>query len=530
MTKYILGGISVPPGTEKDEVIAAAAKKLRRAGIPAARLTIWRRSVDARKQNDIRIVYAVLFETPGTLKKETVEKHALLPASDAALAVSCGTTPLGARPIVVGMGPCGMFAALLLAEHGYRPLLIERGGDVADRVRTVEAFYAGGALDPDCSVQFGAGGAGTFSDGKLVTRIGDAHCSYVLSRFAAFGAPAEILTNAKPHIGTDVLRDVVSNIAQEITRLGGEILYRTRFLGYDEPKDGVRRIRTTRGDFETSALVLAIGHSARDTYAMLLDRGCAIEAKDFSVGMRIEHKKADIDRALYGALAGSPDLPYAEYNLSANTKTRGVYTFCMCPGGEVVSGASEAGGLCVNGMSRYARDGENSNSAVCVSVFRNDYGATPADAIAYQRSLERAAFRAGGENYNAPVCTVKDFVERRRATALGRVRPTYMNGRVTPADLSALFPTVLYDALAGGLAAFGRKIRGFDAPDALLTGLETRTSAPLRILRGENLTMLGTEDIYPGGEGAGYAGGITSAAVDGVKIALAIMAKFAPMA
>lgn len=321
----------------------------------------------------------------------------------------------------------------------------------------------------------------------------------------------------------------MSNIADEILRLGGEILYRTTFLGYDEPRGGLRRIHTTRGDFETSALVLAIGHSARDTYQMLLDRGCAIEAKNFSVGMRIEHKKADIDRALYGALAGSPDLPYAEYNLAANTKARGVYTFCMCPGGEVVSGASEAGGLCVNGMSRYARDGENSNSAVCVSVFKNDYGATPAAAIAFQRELEWAAFRAGGESYAAPVCTVRDFVERRRATALGRVQPTYMNGRVNYADLSALFPAPLYEALAGGLADFGKKLRGFDAPDALLTGLETRTSAPLRILRGDALTMCGTTDIYPGGEGAGYAGGITSAAVDGVKIALAIMARFAPL-
>ena len=529
MTKYIIGGIAVPPGTARDAVLSAAAKKLRRAGIAAANLAIYRRSVDARRQNDIHMVYAVLFETPGTLKKETVQKYALRPAADAALAVSHGTAPLGARPVVVGMGPCGMFAALLLAEHGYRPLLLERGGDVEDRVRTVENFYAGGALDPDCSVQFGAGGAGTFSDGKLVTRIGDRHCAYVLSRFAALGAPREILTSAKPHIGTDVLRRVVANIAAEITRLGGEILYRTTFLGYDEPKNGLRRIHTTRGDFETGALILAVGHSARDTYQMLLDRGCAVEAKDFSVGMRIEHKKADIDRALYGALAGSPDLPYAEYNLSANTKARGVYTFCMCPGGEVVSGASEAGGLCVNGMSRYARDGENSNSAVCVSVFKKDYGATPAAAIAYQRSLERAAFLAGGENYNAPACTVKDFFERRRATGFGRVRPTYMNGRVTPADLSALFSPLLYDALAGGLRAFGQRLCGFDAPDALLTAPETRTSAPLRILRGENLTMLGTEDIYPGGEGAGYAGGITSAAVDGVKIALAIMEKFAPL-
>ena len=528
MTNYILGGVSVPPGTEKDEVLAAAAKKLRRAGIAAEKLSIFRRSVDARKKTDVRLVYSVLFETKNTLKKETIEKNALRPHADGELVIRRGTARAAARPVVVGMGPCGMFAALLLAENGYRPLLLERGGDIPDRVRAVDSFYAGGALDPDCSIQFGAGGAGTFSDGKLVTRIGDPHCAYVLSRFAAFGAPAEILTNAKPHIGTDLLRGIVSDIADEIVRLGGEILYRTTFLGYDEQKGGVRRIHTTRGDFETSALVLAVGHSARDTYKMLLDRGCAVEAKDFSVGLRIEHKKDDIDRALYGDFAGSPDLPYAEYNLSANTKTRGVYTFCMCPGGEVVCGASEPGGLCVNGMSRYARNGENSNSAVCVSVFKNDYGATPERAIAFQRSLEASAFRAGGGTYAAPVCTVRDFLEKRRATALGGVRPTYMNGRVELADLSALFPAALGDTLALGITAFGKKLPGFDRPDALLTGLETRTSAPLRILRGESLTMRGTDDIYPGGEGAGYAGGITSAAADGVKIALAIMEKFAP--
>ncbi|MBQ7661620.1 MAG: hypothetical protein IJS44_06150 [Clostridia bacterium] len=528
MTKYILGGISLPPDSGRDEALAAAAKCLRTSGIAARDLAVFRRSVDARKKEDVRLVYAVLFTSENEIKPQIEKRLQLRRAAAEELTLSHGTAPLCERPLIVGFGPCGMFCALLLSREGYRPIVIERGADVDTRVRDVDAFYGGGDLDENSNIQFGAGGAGTFSDGKLVTRIGDSRSAFVLSTFARLGAPREILTNAKPHIGTDILRTVVKNVAAEILALGGEIHYGTRFLGYAEMQNGSRRIKTTAGDFFTSALVLAIGHSARDTYAELLLRGVHITAKDFSVGLRVEHKKADIDRALYGRFAGTKNLPYAEYNLSWNTKVRGVYTFCMCPGGEVVCGASERGGLCVNGMSRFARDGENSNSAVCVSVFRGDFGGTPERAIDFVRTLEQKAFAAGGGTYAAPVSTLGDFLAGRDCKAIGDVCPTYMNGRVRPTDLRALFPAPLAETLCGGLRAFGKKIPGFDRADALLSGVETRTSAPVRILRTQALTMEGTDDIYPGGEGAGYAGGITSAAVDGLRIAEAIMAKFRP--
>lgn len=529
MTEYVIGGIALPPDASAEEAVALAAKKLRRAGVRAEKLSVYRRSVDARDKRDIKLVYAVRFGAAGTLKKELIDKLRLQSVAAASLSLTHGDTPMAARPVVVGMGPCGLFAALLLAKEGYRPILLERGDNVADRVRTVDAFYAGGDLDENSNIQFGAGGAGTFSDGKLVTRISDSRCAYVLETFAALGAPEEILLLAKPHIGTDILRTVVANAAAQIEALGGEIRYRTKFTGFGAYKNGVRTLHTDRGDVAASATVLAIGHSARDTYSMLLDRGTDIVAKDFSVGLRVEHLKKDIDTALYGDFAGHAKLPYAEYNLSYNTKARGVYTFCMCPGGEVVAGASERGGLCVNGMSSFARNGRNSNSAVCVSVFRGDYGDTPMAAIEFQRSLERAAFTAGGGDYAAPISTVGDFLADRPFTKLGKVEPTYMGGRVRSANLRALFPKVLGDSLADGLSDFGRKIAGFDAPDALLSGVETRTSAPVRILRGEDLALAGENDIYPGGEGAGYAGGITSAAVDGIKIAEKIIAKFKPM-
>ena len=527
MTEYIISGIALPLDAPPDEAVAAAAKKLRRAGVRADKLSLYRRSVDARNKNDIKLVYAVRFSAGGTLKKELCQKLSLSVAASDRLDIKIGREKLNARPHVIGMGPCGLFAALLLAEHGYRPVLIERGGDVESRVKAVEKFYTSGVLDENCNIQFGAGGAGTFSDGKLVTRISDSRCAYVLSKLHELGAPKEILTNAKPHIGTDILRAVVDNAANRIKELGGEIMYNTSFLGFGEIKDGVRTLLTSRGDTSASVTVLAIGHSARDTYEMLLGRGTSIEAKDFSVGFRIEHLKEDIDSALYGSFAGHKALPYAEYNLSYNTKSRGVYTFCMCPGGEVVAGASEHGALCVNGMSRFARNGRNSNSAVCVSVFRSDYGGTAKEAIEFQRGLERAAFAAGGGDYSAPVSSVGRFFGT--SDECGRVSPTYMGGKVKQADLKTLLPEELCDTLRAGIADFGRKIKGFDSPHAMLSGLETRTSAPLRILRTDDFTMTGENDIYPGGEGAGYAGGITSAAVDGIKIAEKIIGKYRPM-
>ena len=428
MSEYIISGISLSLESTPEEAVFAAAKKLRRAGVRAERLSLYRRSVDARDKKDIRLVYAVRFSSGGELKKELEQKLRLQKAASDRLNIVVGKEAAAARPVVIGMGPCGLFAALLLAEHGYKPLVLERGGDVDSRVGAVDRFYSEGVLDENCNIQFGAGGAGTFSDGKLVTRITDNRCAFVLSKLCELGAPKDILTMAKPHIGTDILRTVVDNAARRIVECGGEIMYNTSFLSFGGMKNGVRVLHTSNGDVYSSATVLAIGHSARDTYEMLISRGTDIEAKDFSVGFRIEHLKEDIDKALYGDFAGHRALPYAEYNLSYNTKVRGVYTFCMCPGGEVVAGASERGGLCVNGMSRFARDGRNSNSAVCVSVFKSDYGSAPRDAIEFQRKLERAAFAAGGGDYSAPVSSAGRFLGT--SAECGRVQPTYMGGKV----------------------------------------------------------------------------------------------------
>jgi uncharacterized FAD-dependent dehydrogenase len=384
-------------------------------------------------------------------------------------------------------------------------------------------------LDPDTNVQFGAGGAGTFSDGKLVTRIRDPFGAYILKTFVRFGAPEDILLQAKPHIGTDILGRVVDAMLSEIVRLGGEVHTHTKLVSLGLSGDTLTHIKTNRGDFSAGALVLALGHSARDTYEMLLASDFAIEAKPFSVGMRIEHLQSDIDTAMYGKYAGHPALGHAEYTLSADTKTRGVYTFCMCPGGVVVAAASEEGGVAVNGMSYHARDGRNANSAVLASVFREDYGGTPQAAIALQRRIERAAYLAAGKDFSAPIVTVGDFLAEKAQKEPSRILPTYRDGRVSIVSPDEYMPRVYTDAIRRALGRFGRQIKGFDTADALLTGAETRTSAPLRILRTEERLALGYRNIYPAGEGAGYAGGITSAAVDGVRTALALMAKFAPI-
>ncbi len=530
--QIVLSGISLDFRTEEHDILKAAADKMKRAGYDPAGLhfQIYRRSIDARRRNDIRAVCSVLISgeegqlpVGDKLRRLGGKVH-----ENARLEVKYGQEQLTGRPLIVGSGPAGMFCGLLLAQNGYAPIIIERGGSVSGRSADVEEFYRTHILNTESNIQFGAGGAGTFSDGKLVTRISDARCGYVLRKLHEFGAPENILTQAKPHVGTDILKVVTDNLLTEIKNCGGDVVYNCRLDNFCELSDGIKA-QTSRGEMGCGVMVLALGHSARDTSKMLIAKGLEIMPKAFSVGVRIEHLQSDIDQSLYGQYAGDPRLGPAEYTLSDTTGDRGVYTFCMCPGGEVVAAASEQGGVVVNGMSYHARNGKNANSAVAVSVHPQDFGNTVDGAVEFQRSIERAAFVAGGGNFSAPIQTVGDFLKGVSGHAPTRIQPTYMNGNVSLADMEAVLPGFICDALRRGLVSFGHKIRGFDAPDAVLTGAETRTSSPICIPRAQMLTAVGRDRIYPCGEGAGYAGGITSAAVDGIRVAQAIMERYAPI-
>lgn len=529
-SSFIVSNLSLPFDTEEQEIINSAQKKMKRVGLSPAMLhfRLYKRSIDARKRKDIRVVCSVLAEAdqPITVDPEVLSRQSVRVAVQSEPTVTVGTQPLGARPLVVGMGPCGMFAALLLAEHGYRPIVIDRGASVNERISEVDKFYREKVLNPSTNIQFGAGGAGTFSDGKLVTRIGDAHCNYVLRTLHEFGAPDDVLTKAKPHIGTDVLRTVVDNILRRVEELGGTLVYNCRLDGISHGQGNTLIASTTEGDIVCGSLVLAVGHSARDTYSMLMDKGFLLVPKPFSVGVRIEHLQENIDRAMYGDHAGHPKLGRAEYNLSYTDDGRGVYTFCMCPGGEVVAAASEEGGVVVNGMSRYARDGRNANAALAVSVNPADCGNDVRRAIEFQRSLERAAFALGGSDYAAPIQTVGDFMRSELRHEPTTVMPSYMNGHCKTAALDTILPDFVSNGLRRGISVFDHRLPGFGDESALLTAVETRTSAPLTIKRTEALTASCDDLVYPCGEGAGYAGGITSAAVDGIRVALAIMARF----
>ena len=531
---FLVSGISLPLEADEAEAYRIAGSEMKRAGINPARLRfrIYRKSVDARKRAQIKLVYSVAAyaDEPISVDTERLSKSKIVPLESGEIEIAFGSESQKCPPLVVGMGPAGLFCALMLAENGYAPVIIDRGDNVRDRVAATERFIKTGALDVESNVQFGAGGAGTFSDGKLLTRVNDARVSYILRRFCDFGAPEEILTEAKPHIGTDLLRGVVDNMLSRIEELGGRVVYRCKLYDVSENADKTLVAKTTKGDIACSSLVLATGHSARDIYAMLMDNGYAVAPKDFSVGVRVEHRREDIDRALYGDYAGHEKLGAAEYHLSDTKEERGVYTFCMCPGGEVVAGASEEGGVVVNGMSNFSRNGENSNSAVLASVFRGDYGNTPSGAIEFQRTLERRAFALGGSDYRAPVATLGDFLNGKSGSEPSRIMPTYREGRVTTARVDSVFPEYIANTLKRGFLAFDKKLSGFAVPDAVISAVETRTSAPVRVLRGEDMTALGHGLVYPCGEGAGYAGGITSAALDGIKVALAIMNRFAPMA
>lgn len=526
MTKLLINNIKLTLDENESVALDRAKKVLFKCALKHNRFTysIYRKSIDARNKNCIILVYSVLAVCDENIEITPNKDIKIL--EDDAIGVKYGTEQMTSKPIVVGMGPAGMFCALLLAENGYCPIIIDRGDNVTDRTLALDRFVKTGVLDTDSNVQFGAGGAGTFSDGKLTTRINDSRCSYVLSRFVDFGAPKEILTKAKPHIGTDVLTKVVDNILARIEELGGEVIYRCRMDDLTQLSDSIK-INTTKGDFNTQSLVLALGHSARDTYRMLLSKGFVVEPKPYSVGVRVEHLKNDIDNALYGKFAGHEKLGAGEYNLSDTTKQRGVYTFCMCPGGEVVPATSQECGVCVNGMSKFARDGKNSNCAVNVSIFTSDYGNTPVGAIEFQENLEKRAYIAGGSNYFAPIQLMGDFLKGEAKHDPSRILPTYANG-TTVTDINEILPDYVATRLKEGFVSFDKKIKGFAVEDAVVTGIETRTSAPIRIMRNDQLASLSDPRIYPCGEGAGYAGGIMSSAIDGIKVALEIMKKYRP--
>ena len=524
--KIIVEQIQVGINTTESEIfeIARARIKNMRAFSVTGEMYVYKRSVDARHKDSIKGVYSVCAEVeckaslPG---EDELKRYGARYFSEQIPQFALKDGHRGGKVLVVGFGPAGMFCALALARAGVKPVVIERGGDIDSRVASVNRFYSEKILDTESNIQFGAGGAGTFSDGKLTTRINDPKCSFVLSVFAEHGAPEEIKYMAKPHIGTDKLRNVVKNIQNEIISLGGEIRYNTKLLSFS---NGVAE--TTCGKEEYDDIVLAIGHSARDTYAYLMKSGFAIEPKPFSVGVRAEHLQSDINRAMYGESKVTEKLGAADYNVSYRKDGRGVYSFCMCPGGEVVAGASEEGGVVVNGMSSYARDGKNANSAIAVQINTQDYGDTAEGAIEFQRNLERKAFSFAGGNYKAPIQTLGDFYKGISKTEPSRVLPTYMDGNVSLCDMNKILPKTVCDYLKMGFRKFGEKIEGFDAPHVVLTGVETRTSSPVRIMRGDDFCAFGKRNIYPCGEGAGYAGGIMSAAVDGLNVATAILEKY----
>lgn len=507
-------------------------------GIPTdevRRARIVRQALDARRKQDIFFAVHVEWTLPKKLANRILSEprwRAEAVERPIGTEPEFGTRKPEGRIIVVGLGPGGLFAAWQLAKYGYRPLVLERGRPIGERVRDVEAYWQTGVLNSESNVAFGEGGAGTFSDGKLTTRIKDARIDGVLAKLVDCGAPAEIAVLAKPHIGTDRLRTVVSTMREQIVALGGEVRFSATLTDI-HTKDGAVCAVTVSHNGRTeqipcAALLLAIGQGARDTYRMLYDRGVGMAPKAFAVGVRAEHPQSLIDQSQYGAFASHPRLGAAEYRLTAKSGTRGVYTFCMCPGGRVVASASGAEQVVTNGMSDYARDADNANAAVVVQVTPEDFGTHPLDGLRFMEELERRAYEAGGRGGAAPACTVGDCLKDRRTTRFGSVVPSYRPG-VVGVRLSETLPDFVYQGVREGLQAFSRQLRGYDRADAVLTSVESRTSAPIRILRGETMQSVTHPDLYPIGEGAGYAGGIVSAAVDGWRAAEAVMRRFAPI-
>ncbi len=537
------GGKASGLAYDPDRLRSAVARKLGCGAEDLGACTVVRRSVDARRARDVHYVATVrtelLARDPERAQARLLERlgDPNVVAASAEAYVPPTLLPgagLDERPVVVGAGAAGLFAAVALAEAGLAPIVIERGSAPQQRMADVRRFFDGGALDPESNIQFGAGGAGTFSDGKLTTGTNSPAHGWILNAFVEAGASPDILWQAGPHIGSDVLPGVVANLVSRIKRAGGEVRWRTRMVEIVVENGAVAGIRTesTRGDVSQgdtvpcSKLVLACGHSSRDVFGLLKEMGMSLEPKVFSMGARIEHPQNMIDRVQYGGIAGNAALPPATYKLNTRLRDgRGVYTFCMCPGGTVVAATSEEGLVVTNGMSEFARDGRNANSAIVANVHPEDVPGIDDDVLAgmeLQRQVEHAAYEAGGGGYVAPAQTLGDFMDRKASRCGGRIKPTYPLG-VRWGSVGRVLPDFVERAIRAAIPAFGRKLEGFDRTDAILTGVETRTSSPVRVRRDSACESVDVRGLYPCGEGAGYAGGIMSAAADGLRCAASLV-------
>jgi uncharacterized protein len=521
--------IKLPLDHPESAIEAAILAKLRLTPEDLTRYTIFKRSYDARKKNAIALVYILDIETPkenALLQRFKKDPH-VMPTPDMNYRmVARAPEGLAIRPIVIGTGPCGMFAGLMLAQMGFRPILLERGKSVRDRTADTFGFWRQkSGFNPESNAQFGEGGAGTFSDGKLYSQVKDSnhYGRKVLTELVNAGASPEILYINKPHIGTFKLVGIVEKMRARIEALGGEIRFQSRVVEVEIEQGQVRGVTLANGEqIRSDHVVLAIGHSARDTFQMLFEKGVYIEPKPFSIGFRVEHPQPLIDRARFGAFAGHSLLGAADYKIVHHcSNQRSVYSFCMCPGGLVVAATSEPGRVVTNGMSQYSRNERNANSGIVVGITPEDYPGHPLAGMAFQRQWEARAFELGGGTYHAPGQLVGDFIADRPSHTLGSVKPSYEPG-VRLGDLSSSLPDYAIVAIREALSAFETQIEGFAMHDAVLTGVETRTSSPIRIKRGEDGQSLNTQGLYPAGEGAGYAGGILSAGIDGIKVAEAV--------
>lgn len=520
--------IALPLEYNDEDLIKLTAKELGCKASDIISVKLVKRSVDARKKNNIHFKMSVQVEIKNEqkyLKKFPTSKVLIFNENNYKIKAAAKRSN---SPVVVGFGPAGMFAALTLAQSGLKPIVIERGGDCDSRIKAVEDFQNNRILDENSNIQFGEGGAGTFSDGKLTTGIKDIRIRHVFKEFVRFGAPEEILWLAKPHIGTDILRTVIKNIRKEIIELGGKVIFNAKFVDYSVNNGRIASVIYEKDgeatEIKTDSIILAIGHSARDTFEMLDRKNVNMSQKNFAMGVRIEHLQSEVNKSLYGDFYDHPSLSAADYKYAVHLPNgRAVYTFCMCPGGFVVGAASESNSVVTNGMSLFSRNNKNANSALLVNTEPKDFGSDYVLAgMELQREIEKKAFVAAGGNYNAPVSLVGDFLKGVKSTSFGKVKPTYTPG-TTFTKPEEYLPDFICNALREGIPIIAQKSSFFKAEDGILTGPETRSSSPVRINRNETLMSVSVKGLYPCGEGAGYAGGIISAAVDGIKCSEAVI-------